>query len=136
GMDYEKLENARLLSASEYSFHPQLGYLSLSMPLQPDEVLAVAYEFSYRGEVYQVGEFSADVSGQSTGNNGNEAEALFLKMLKPVSLSPRAHTWDLMMKNIYSIGYGAYNIQQDQFRLQITWQSDTSGVYLNYLPES
>ncbi|MFA7583775.1 MAG: cell surface protein SprA, partial [Proteiniphilum sp.] len=135
GMDYEKLENARRLTSAEYSFQPQLGYLSLRMPLQPDEVLAVAYEFTYRGEVYQVGEFSSDM-GDIAGNNSSEDNALFLKLLKPVSLSPRAYTWDLMMKNIYSIGQGAYNIQRDQFRLQITWQSDTAGVYLNYIPES
>jgi len=135
GMDYEKLENARRLTSAEYSFQPQLGYLSLRMPLQPDEVLAVAYEFTYQGEVYQVGEFSSDM-GDTAGDNTSEAGALFLKLLKPVSLSPRAYTWDLMMKNIYSIGQGAYNIQRDQFRLQITWQSDTAGVYLNYIPES
>lgn len=135
GVDYEKLENARLLSSSEYSFQPQLGYLSLSMPLQPDEVLAVAYEFTYRGEVYQVGEFSTDVREDAT-DSGNEAGAIFLKLLKPVSLSPRAYTWDLMMKNIYSLGQGAYNIQRDHFRLQITWQSDTRGLYLNYIPEN
>lgn len=135
GVDYEKLENARLLSASEYTIQPQLGYLSLSMPLQADEVLAVAYEFTYRGEVYQAGEFAADVRGDSGGNN-SQAGALFLKLLKPVSLSPRAYTWDLMMKNIYSLGHGAYNIQQDNFRLKVTWQSDTAGVYLNYIPES
>ncbi|HBG58998.1 MAG TPA: cell surface protein SprA, partial [Porphyromonadaceae bacterium] len=71
GTDYEKLENARLLSASEYSFQPQLGYLSLNMPLQPDEVLAVAYEFTYHGEVYQVGEFSADVRSNIGNNSSN-----------------------------------------------------------------
>lgn len=136
GVDYEKLENARLLTSSEYSFQPQLGYLSLDMPLQPDEVLAVAYEFTYRGAVYQVGEFSSDVRGEAVISSGNETGALFLKLLKPVSHSPRAHTWDLMMKNIYSIGQGAYNIQRDRFRLHITWQSDTAGTYLNYIPES
>ena len=135
GTDYEKLENARLLSASEYSFQPQLGYLSLNMPLQPDEVLAVAYEFTYHGEVYQVGEFSADVRS-NIGNNSSNGGALFLKLLKPVSLSPQAYTWNLMMKNIYSAGHAAYNMQRDHFRLQITWQSDTTGTYLNYIPEN
>lgn len=156
GVDYEKLENARLLAPSEYTFQPQLGYISLNMPLHPDEVLAVAYEYTFRGEVFQVGEFSTDVSGEGSGNssdsgndgndnngNGNSGKtdnnsnrALFLKLLKPVSLSPKSHTWDLMMKNIYSMGHGAYNVQRDLFRLQVTWQSDTAGVYLNFLPES
>lgn len=137
GVDYEKLESARLLSASEYTWQPQLGYISLSMPLQADEVLAVAYEFTFNGEVYQVGEFASDV-GEGTGEekNNTQNEALFLRLLKPVSLSPAAWTWDLMMKNIYSLGYGAYNLQKDRFQLNITWQSDTTGVYLNYLPGS
>lgn len=126
GVDYEKLENARLLNPSEYKFQPQLGYISLQMPLQADEVLAVAFEYTANGNVYQVGEFSDNVGGG----------ALFLKMLKPVSLSPRAYTWDLMMKNIYSVGYSAYDLQRDHFKLQITYQSDTTGVYLNYLPNS
>ncbi|KUL06577.1 MAG: hypothetical protein XE13_1043, partial [Proteiniphilum sp. 51_7] len=130
GTDYEKLENARLLSPAEYSYHPQLGYLSLNMPLQPDEVLAVAFEYSYGGEVYQVGEFSADIGME------NSQDALFLKLLKPVSLSPTSPVWDLMMKNIYSLGYGAYNLEADHFRLEITRQSDSAGVYLSYLPGS
>ena len=51
GIDYEKLENARLLNTSEYKYQPQLGYISLTMPLQDDEVLAVAFEFTYNGDV-------------------------------------------------------------------------------------
>lgn len=125
GRDYEKIESARLLTPSEYTFQPQLGYVSLRAPLQADEVLAVAYEYTYNGKAYQVGEFSSD---QNVG-------ALFLKLLKPVSLSPQAYTWDLMMKNIYSLGYNAHNIQKDRFKLSITYQSDTTGVYLNYIPE-
>ncbi len=130
GTDYEKLENARLLKPSEYNFQPQLGYISLTMPLQADEVLAVAFEYSHGGEVFQVGEFSADIGAE------NGQDALFLKLLKPVSLSPSSPMWDMMMKNIYSLGNGAYNIEEDHFRLEITRQSDSSGVYLNYLPDS
>ena len=130
GIDYEKIENARLLTPSEYNFQPQLGYLSLAMPLLPDEMLAVAFEYSCEGEVYQVGEFSDDI-----GTNNGE-DALFLKLLKPVSLSPVSPTWDLMMKNIYSLGYGVHNLEEEGFILEITRQNDTTGVYLNYLPGS
>ncbi|MDO5664640.1 MAG: cell surface protein SprA [Bacteroidia bacterium] len=130
GRDYEKIENARLLSSSEYTFQPQLGYISLQAPLQADEVLAVAFEYTYNGKVYQVGEFSNDVTAKT-----NQSGALFLKLLKPVSLSPQAYTWHLMMKNIYALGYGAHNIQRDRFKLNITYQSDTTGVYLNYIPD-
>lgn len=135
GADYEKLESARLLTASEYTWQPQLGYLSLKMPLQADEVLAVAFEYTYEGDVYQVGEFASNV-GERAEEGNNRNGALYLKLLKPVSLSPAAGTWDLMMKNIYTLGPNAYDLQQDHFRLNITWQSDTTGVYLHYLPGS
>ncbi len=135
GQDYEKMENARLLSSNEYSFQPQLGYLSLQTPLQADEVLTVAYEYTYNGKTYQVGEFSNNIGRDNSDSSNNKSGALFLKLLKPVSLSPKSYTWDLMMKNIYSLGYGANNIQRDNFKLNITYQSDTTGVYLNYIPE-
>ncbi len=135
GQDYEKIENARLLSSSEYTFQPQLGYISLQAPLQADEVLAVAFEYTYNGKAYQVGEFSNNIGSGDNAANPAQSGALFLKMLKPVSLSPQAYTWDLMMKNIYALGHGAYNIQKDRFKLNITYQNDTTGLYLNYIPE-
>ena len=46
GEDYEKLESARLLSSSEYSLNSALGYVSLKSTLQPDQVLAVAFEYT------------------------------------------------------------------------------------------
>ena len=128
GVDYEKLENARLLTSAEYKYQPQLGYISLRIPLQDDEVLAAAFEFTYNGEVYQVGEFTNNRDSEASG-------ALFVKLLKPVSLSPYSPVWDLMMKNIYSLGYGVYEVQKERFKLDITYQSDSIGIYLNYLPE-
>ena len=125
GQDFERLENARLLSPAEFTFHRQLGYISLRVPLQTDEILAVAYEFTYNGQVFQVGEFS---------NNIDDSGALFLKLLKPVSFSPLSPTWRLMMRNIYTIP-GAHNIQQEGFRVNITYLSDATGVHLSYLPE-
>ena len=55
-----KLERARLLSPTEYTFHPQLGYISLNSVIGPDEVLAVAYQYTVGNEIYQVGEFSSN----------------------------------------------------------------------------
>jgi len=40
GTDYEKVESARLLSESEYTLNPTLGYISLKSQLAADEVLA------------------------------------------------------------------------------------------------
>ena len=144
GRDYEKLENARLLDPSEYTVHPQLGYITLRTALQPDEVLAVAYEYTVNGQVFQVGEFARDVGSGSTGNGGEENEAggnseqqgaLFVKLLKPVSFSPASYTWHLMMKNVYTLGTYVYQIEKDRFRLDISYRSDSVGTWLNYLPE-
>ena len=57
GSDYEKLQSARLLSSSEYTVNTALGYVSLRTSLQTDQVLAIAYEYTYGGQTYQVGEF-------------------------------------------------------------------------------
>lgn len=131
GQDYEKVESARLLSQSEYQFNSQLGYISLTSPLAADEVLAIAIEYTYRGLTYKLGEFASEIptkfeSGQKTGS-------LYLKLLKPVSLSPRSYTWDLMMKNVYKLGQR--QIQKDKFRLNITYLTDSVGTYLNYITE-
>ncbi len=125
GMDYEKIESARLLSSSEYTINSSLGYISLKSTLQPDEVLAVAFEYTYKGKGYQVGEFAADVKDTKS--------SLYLKLLKSTSNSPASGCWDLMMKNVYSLN--AYDLQSKNFRLDIKYQSDTTGVYLNYIPE-
>ena len=55
-VDYEKLENARLLNPSEYTFSAQLGYISLQSALNADEILSVAFEYTANGQVYKVGE--------------------------------------------------------------------------------
>ena len=124
GNDYEKLEKARLLKSTEYSVNTALGYVSLKTGLQTDQVLAIAYEYTYGGVTYQVGEFSSDITDVS--------QALFVKSLKNTSNNPRQGNWDLMMKNVY---YLASSVEKDKFRLDVKFQSDTAGVYLNYIPE-
>lgn len=124
GSDYEKLESARLLGSSEYTLNQSLGYVSLKTSLQTDQVLAVAYEYTYGGVTYQVGEFASDIQDVS--------QALFVKSLKNTSNNPRQGNWDLMMKNVY---YLASSIEKDKFRLDVKYQSDTTGVYLSYIPE-
>ncbi len=124
GRDYEKVESARLLSSSEYTLNSTLGYISLKSALTSDEVLGVAYEYTYNGQVYQVGEFSADITTTD--------QSLYLKMLKSTTVDPKLPMWDLMMKNVYSLG--AYQVQKQNFRLNIKYLSDTTGTEINYLP--
>ena len=87
-------------------------------------MLAVAYEYTYAGRTYQIGEFSTDgIVGQ---------DALFLKLLKPTITNPKNKLWDLMMKNVYSIG--AYQVDQDGFRLDILYNNPDNSLLVNFLP--
>ena len=124
GSGYEKLSSARLLNSSEYSVNTALGYISLKTSLQTDQVLAVAYEYTYGGQTFQVGEFASDVTDVS--------QALFVKALKNTSNNPSQGNWRLMMKNVY---YLSSQVEKEKFRLDVKFQSDTAGVYLSYLPE-
>ena len=124
GTSYEKLASARLLNSSEYTLNSALGYISLKTALQTDQVLAVAYEYTQGGVTHRVGEFAAD----HTSTN----DALFVKSLKNTSNNPQQFNWPLMMKNVY---YLATTVEKTKFRLDIKYQSDTTGVYVSYIPE-
>ncbi|MDO9634885.1 MAG: cell surface protein SprA [Paludibacter sp.] len=126
GEDYEKIESARRLEPSEYSFNATLGTLSLRNTLNPDEVVGIAYEYTQGGNVYQVGEFSTD---QVQAPN-----ALIVKLIKGTAQSPQLAIWDLMMKNVYYLG--AMQIQPDKFELNVVYRNDSIGTTLRYLTES
>jgi cell surface protein SprA len=125
GRDFEKIENARKLNEREFYFNKQLGYISLNVALNTDEVLAVAYEYTLNGKVYKIGEFSTD--------GITAPQALILKLLKGTTLSPRLPTWDLMMKNVYTLGSG--KLDKKDFELNVLYQDDKTGNSINYLPE-
>lgn len=140
GYDYAILESARKLNAQEYSFHPQLGYISLSQRLSNDEILGIAYQYSFQGKIYQVGEFangdipgtsliqSADATQQNTQNPVVQTNNLIVKMLKSSVTDVRQPVWDLMMKNIYNTG--AFQLSEEDFRLSILY-TDPSPI--NYM---
>lgn len=124
GRDYEKVESARLLTTSEYTLNSTLGYISIKSAVNADEVLGVAFEYTINGQVYQVGEFSSDITTTD--------QSLYVKMLKATTVDPRKPIWRLMMKNVYSLG--AYQVQKSNFKLNIKYMSDTTGTFINYLP--
>ena len=126
GQDYEKLERARKLKSSEYTVHPQLGYISLNQALNNDEVLAVSFQYTIGNETYQVGELT------TTGPNA--PDALIVKLLKGTTFSPSLMNWELMMKNIYALG--AYQMSSNEFVLNIIYENtEESGGLTNYIPE-
>ena len=117
---------ARLLSPTEYTLQPNLGYIMLNQQLNPSEVLCVAYQYTYRGKVYQVGEFAEDVAPNATNPN-----VLYLKLLQNSSQTPKLPIWQLQMKNIYSLG--AYQVSQQNFRCDIFYL-DPSGTQRQFIP--
>lgn len=121
--DYQKVGLARLLSDRDYTFHPLLGTVSLNMEMQPNQVLSVSFQYTYQNQTFQVGEFSTDVVNE---------DAIFTKMLKSSKINTQAPMWDLMMKNVYSIG--AYQIQANNFKFDIWYLDRKTGVPTNYLP--
>ena len=125
--DFEKTF-ARKLQPTDYYFNPQIGFISLNQQLQPDEVLAVAFQYTYNGKVHQVGEFSQDVPPDSTGNS---QKVLFLKLLKATSQRPNLPIWNLMMKNVYSVGYG--QLDRKDFQLDLEYQEPSLGTK-RYMP--
>ncbi|RZK46512.1 MAG: cell surface protein SprA, partial [Pedobacter sp.] len=125
--DFEKTF-ARKLDPRDYYFNPQVGFLSLQQPLQPDEVLGVAYQYTYNGKVFQVGEFSQDVPPDTSGTT---QRVLFLKLLKATSQRTNLPIWDLMMKNVYSVGYG--QLERADFKLDILYEEPSLGEK-RYLP--
>ncbi len=119
--DYEKTF-ARKLDTTQYTFNRQLGTISLNVTLQSDEVLGVAYQYTYNGKVFQVGEFSQDVPVDSLSG---VQKVLFLKLLKATSQRPALPIWDLMMKNVYSIGFG--QLDRTDFQLNVLYQEPGGG---------
>lgn len=123
---YDKINGARKLEDREFTFHEQLGYISLNRKLSSDEVLAVAYEYSYNGINYKVGELTEDYA------NRPEDEVIFMKMLRPSKIAPRDQqnkripTWDLMMKNVYSLN--ASQVNSEGFQMRITYRDDRTGL--------
>ena len=123
--DYQKVELARKLEQGrDYTYNAQLGYISMTQEVQPNQVLAVSFEYTYNGQTYRVGEFSNDQTG---------SDALILKMLKGSELNTRFPMWDLMMKNVYSLG--AYQLSSTGFELGIWYLDKKKGIDINYIPE-
>ncbi|WP_235689717.1 T9SS outer membrane translocon Sov/SprA [Fulvivirga lutea] len=126
GTDFEKITTARKLDPNEYSVNRRLGYISLFRKLQNDEALAVSFEYTYQGRNYKVGELSEDYSALS------DDDVIFMKLLRPRKINiddpqgNRIPTWDLMMKNIYSLN--ATNVSQDGFELRVIYRDDLSGI--------
>ncbi|HEX5003346.1 MAG TPA: cell surface protein SprA [Bacteroidia bacterium] len=123
--DYVRLVGARKLNPNEYFYNAKLGYISLNQALNSNEVLAVAYEYTVGNNVFRVGDL--------TTSGINPPQLLFVKMLKSTNINPKLPTWDLMMKNVYSLG--SYQLQREDFKLNVIYTDNNDGLKkINYMP--
>lgn len=119
GVNYEKVESARLLSPSEYTFNSKLGFITLNSALSSDQVLAVAFQYTVIGDdkVYQVGEFSNEVAAPN---------CIRVKLLKSTNVNTKSPLWKLMMKNVYNLS--AYQVSAEKFRMNVLYKGDADGI--------
>lgn len=127
GSDYEKIESARLLTSSEYTYNEQLGFITLSQALSSDQVLAVAFQYQVIGDetVYQVGELTTD--------GINDPNTLIVKLVKGTGVDVRSPLWKLMMKNVYFLK--STQIGRENFRFNVLYESRDGGVGIGYFTE-
>jgi len=128
--DFEKV-SARKLSPREYTINPELGFISLNVNVQPDQVVAVSYRYKYNGEIFKVGELSVNTDNSSSDTTNFSNQVLFTKMLKSSTQRVSEPAWDLMMKNVYSLG--AYQVNQEDFRLDVQYENPGQG-FQRFLP--
>lgn len=139
GFDFVTLENARQLDDNEYRLNTQLGYISLNQRLNNDEVVAVAFQYTIGGQVFQVGEFANDGVNATQVNSAGTAnqqavtnQNLVVKLLKSNLTNVSEPIWDLMMKNIYNLG--GSRLSQEDFRLNIFYQFPPELNYITAAP--
>ena len=127
GRDFEKIENARRLSNTEYSLNSKLGFISLNVSLNSNQSLAVAYQYTIVGsdEVYQVGEFSDQ--GINTPN------VLVAKLLRGTTVNTKMPIWNLMMKNVYN--FRAYQVGSQDFMMYIFYNGNSNSTPIGYFTE-
>ena len=128
--DFEKV-SARKLSPREYTVNPELGFISLNINVQPDQVVAVSYRYKYNGSIFKVGELSVNTDNSSADTTNFSNQVLFTKLLKSSTQRVSEPAWDLMMKNVYSLG--AYQVGQEDFRLDIQYENPGQG-FQRFLP--
>ena len=135
--DFE-VQSMRKLRESEYTFFPELGFISLNVRLQPNQVLGVAYEYTYSlngSNVYKVGELTneSNTGGLDQDNNPEPEDVIYVKMLKSSNQRVDLPSWDLMMKNIYSLN--ASQLTQEDFLLDIFFEDNATATLKRFIPE-
>jgi len=119
----------RLERGTHYRVNEDFGFIRMQNSLQ-NEIIGARFDLTDRSTGNVVLSVGSDV-----GENGNDG--LVLKMIKPQSSHPNHPTWDLMFKNVYSLG--GINIDQtnltvrivDNFSTPVSDRSSNGQTFLN-----
>ncbi|MDX1617981.1 MAG: cell surface protein SprA, partial [Balneolaceae bacterium] len=111
-----------LQEGADYDLNRPLGYLTLKRNLGSRQALAVSFKYrdAQTGRIVSVGDVS-----QGGGNR------IYLKLIRPQNVTTTNRAWDLMMKNIYSLGVS--NVVQDGLEVDINYTE--LNVPQNTLPQ-
>ncbi len=136
--DFE-VQSMRKLNQNEFTFHPNLGFISINVRLRPNQVLGVAYEYTYAlngNKVYKVGELTNESNrgGLDEMENPEPEDVVYVKMLKSTNQRVDLPSWDLMMKNVYPLGTAQLN--EEDFQLDIFYEDFSDATLKRFLPET
>jgi hypothetical protein len=113
----------RLDPSTDYYIEKTLGYIVMTNPLGPEEVLAVAYQDS--GAFYSRAPRTVGDIDYTPSNDPQNPKTIRLKLIKPRGPVPpqppdRNHTWHLEWKNVYYLG--SRNIPPEDFQLKLFYK--------------
>ncbi len=121
---YIKLERG-----SDYTINEDLGFIRMQSSLQ-NEIIAAHFEIADRTSGQIIHKVGADI-----GEIGNDT--LILKMIKAQSSHPNHPVWDLMFKNVYSMGSTNIDAQSlnvqiiDNFSTPVSDRTSNGSTFLN-----
>lgn len=111
-----------LQEGADYELNRSLGYISLKRNLSSRQALAISFKYRdpQTGKTVSVGDVS-----QGGGNR------IYLKLIRPQTVTTTNKLWDLMMKNVYSVG--ATNLTPEGLELDVKYTKEN--VPSSSLPE-
>ena len=118
----------RLERGSDYSINEDLGFIRMRNSLQ-NEIIAAHFQLVDRTTGQLILQIGEGVSEQNSN--------LVLKMIKAQSSHPNHPAWDLMFKNVYSMGSTNIDSQSlevsiiDNFSTPISDRADNGNTFLN-----
>lgn len=127
GRDFKKFQGYSL-PQNQFEVNYDLGIISLRKNIQPNEVVAVSFQYQYNNKIYSVGQVAGDLNVDPLNDSPR-----FVKMLKSSVQRVDLPLWDLMMKNVYSVG--AFNVNPEDFLLDIYYEDPGAGIK-RFLPET